>query len=70
MTWHWPTLYVCIGLIGMLVSDDDVQKHDPDNPMGTRVMMSVFWPVVIVVLIFYTVRYWFEDDDDDQDAGW
>lgn len=70
MTWHWPVLYVCIGLIGMLLTDDSVQAHDPDNPMGTRVMMCALWPVVVVALVVLTVWYWFEDDDDDQDTGW
>lgn len=66
MTWHWPAIYLCIGLIGILVTDDGVQKHDPDNPMGVRVMMCIFWPMVVVAVVFFTVWYWFEEDDD----GW
>ena len=65
MTWHWPVLYLCIGLIGMLLTDDSVQSHEPDNPMGTRVLMCTFWPVAVVAVICMAVYYMFEDGDDD-----
>lgn len=64
MDWHWPTLYICIGLIGMLLGDDDIQEQNPNNPWGVRILMCTFWPVVVVSLVLYVVRYWFEEDDD------
>ena len=67
MTWEWAILYVCVGLIIILLGDDTIRLQTrKTNPVGTRVLLVALWPLVVLLVLGVTVWVFctgLEDDD-------